>query len=89
MGKSYRLAHIANGKKTVCKRRGKVVSNIYVEQEDDGYVAYQNKKEIARGDTQQEAAKRAHRISPDDPILAERVRMTNAGSRDKWRRLYP
>jgi hypothetical protein len=65
------------------------MSNIYLEREDDDYVAYQNKKEIAHGDTQEEAAKRAHRVSPDDPILAERVRMTKGGSRDKWRRLYP
>jgi len=66
------------------------MSNIYVEQEDGDYVAYQNKKEIAHGNTQEEAAKRAHRVSPDDPILAERVRMTKGGgSRDKWRRLYP
>jgi hypothetical protein len=65
------------------------MSNVYVEQEDEGYVAYQDKKEIARGDTQEQTAKRAHRVSPDDPILAERVRMTKGGSRDKWRRLYP
>jgi hypothetical protein len=64
------------------------VSNIYIEQEEDGYVAYQNNKKIAEGDTQMQAAKRAHRESPDDPILAERVRNTDAGSRDKWRRMY-
>lgn len=65
-----------------------VVSNIYIEQEEDGYVAYQHNKKIAEGDTQMQAAKRAHRESPDDPILAERVRNTGAGSRDKWRRMY-
>jgi ferredoxin len=65
------------------------VSNVYIEQEDDGYVAYQNKKIVAEGDTQMQAAKRARRECPDDPILAERVRNTGAGSRDKWRRIYP
>jgi Family of unknown function (DUF5678) len=65
------------------------MSNIYVEQHDDKYVALQNKKVIAEGDTQMEAAKRAHRKEPGDPILAERVRMTKGGSRDKWRRVYP
>jgi Family of unknown function (DUF5678) len=65
------------------------MSNIYIEKEEDRYVAYQNKKVIAQGDTQMQAAKRAHRESPDDPILAERVRNTDRGSRDKWRRIYP
>ena len=65
------------------------MSNIYIEQEEDGYVAYQNKTVIAEGTTQMQAAKRARRESPDDPILAERVRNTGAGSRDKWRRMYP
>jgi hypothetical protein len=69
--------------------KGQIMSNIYVEQDDDGYAAYQNKKTIAKGDTQMQAAKRAHRESPDDPILAERVRNTDVGSRDKWRRIYP
>lgn len=64
------------------------MSNIYIEQEDDGFVAYQNRKVIAQGDTQIQAAKRAHKESPDDPILAERVRNTGSGSRDKWRRMY-
>ena len=65
------------------------MSNIFIEREEDGYVAYQNKKVITEGDTQEEAAKRARRKKPDDPILAERVRNTEGGSRDKWRRLYP
>lgn len=63
------------------------MSNIYIEHEDDGYVAYQNRKVIAQGDTQIQAAKRAHKESPDDPILAERARSTGNGSRDKWRRM--
>ena len=65
------------------------MSNIYVEQEDDGYVALQKKQIIARGDTQEEAAKRAHQLRPDDPVLAERVRKTGKGKPDKWRRMYP
>ena len=63
--------------------------DIFVEQEDDGtYVATQNKRVIAKGDTQAEAVARARRKEPDDPILAERVRNTKSGSRDKWRRVY-
>jgi len=66
------------------------VSNIYIERENDRtYVATQNKRVIATGNTQAETAARAHRNRPEDPILAERVRDTKSGSRDKWRRLYP
>jgi hypothetical protein len=65
------------------------MSNTYVEKEDNGYVAYQNKKVIATGDTQEEAGRRAHNKKPNDPVLAERVRNTEKGSRDKWRRMYP
>lgn len=55
------------------------MSNIYVEKEEGGYVAYQDKKIIAEEATQMQAAKRARRESPEDPILAERVRITGAG----------
>jgi Family of unknown function (DUF5678) len=66
------------------------MSNIYIEQGDDGYVAYQNKNVIATGETQKEAARRAHNKRPCDPVLAERIRNTDMGSRDnKWRRMYP
>jgi hypothetical protein len=65
------------------------MSNIYVEREDDGkYRAFQNKRTIATGDTQRETIDRARNIRPDDPVLAERVRDTNVGGRDKWRRTY-
>lgn len=65
------------------------MSNIYVEREDDGtYEATQNKRVIASGNTQREAIDRARRAKPDDPVLAERVRDTSAGGRDKWRRVY-
>jgi hypothetical protein len=65
------------------------MSNIYVEREEDGtYVATQNKRVIASGDTQAQAVARARRKEPDGPVLAERVRDTKRGSRDKWRRVY-
>jgi hypothetical protein len=65
------------------------MSNIYVEREDDGtYSALQNKRTIATGDTQREAVDRARDRKPDDPVLAERVRDTKVGGRDKWRRTY-
>jgi hypothetical protein len=65
------------------------VSNIYVEREGDRkYVATQNKRTIATGSTQGETVARARRREPDDPVLAERVRDTKRGSRDKWRRVY-
>lgn len=36
--------------------------------------------------TQAEAIERAREIDANAAILVERVRITNAGSRDKWRR---
>lgn len=65
------------------------MSNIYVEQETDGtYVATQKGRTVATGDTQRETIDRARRARPDDPVLAERVRDTDVGGRDKWRRAY-
>ena len=65
------------------------MSNIYVERQNDGtYVATQNKKVIARGSTQAGTVEAARRKRPDDPVLAERVRDTKNGSRDKWHRVY-
>ena len=37
--------------------------------------------------TQREAVERARRMSPNGTILVERVRDTNRGTRDKWRKL--
>jgi hypothetical protein len=37
-------------------------------------------------DTQAEAIERAGEINPNAAILVERVRNTNRGSRDKWRK---
>jgi uncharacterized protein YdaT len=37
-------------------------------------------------DTQAEAIERAEEIDPNAPILVERVRNTDRGSRDKWRK---
>lgn len=65
------------------------MSNVYVEREEDGsYVATQSNRTIARGETQRQAIDRARRVSPDDPVLAERIRDTEVGRRDKWRRAY-
>jgi hypothetical protein len=65
------------------------MSNIFVEQQEDGtYEATQNHRIIAKGNTQRRTIDRARRVKPDDPVLAERVRDTEAGGRDKWRRVY-
>jgi len=63
------------------------MANIYVGRESDGsYSATQNQKTIATGDTQRVTIDRARRIRPDDHVLAERIRDTTVGGRDKWRR---
>jgi len=65
------------------------MSNIYVEQKHDGtYTATQNHRVIAEGETQRLTIDRARRAEPEDPVLAERVRDTGVGGRDKWRRAY-
>jgi hypothetical protein len=38
--------------------------------------------------TQRLAGAKAHKSDPTAPVLAERVRNTSGGSRDKWRRLF-
>lgn len=64
-------------------------SSIKVEQKQDGnYTATHNARVIARGETQRETIDRARRVEPDVPVLAERVRDTRSGRRDKWRRVY-
>jgi len=68
------------------------MSDVFVERKDDGtYRALQNKKTIATGETQAETIDEAkeNRTKPDEsPIFAERVRNTEEGRRDKWRRVY-
>jgi hypothetical protein len=39
-----------------------------------------------RSDTQAEAIERAREIDPNAAVLVERVRNTNVGGRDKWRK---
>lgn len=40
----------------------------------------------ATAPTQREAIERARELNPDGPVLVERVRTTNAGKPDKWRK---
>lgn len=61
----------------------------YIEQNDDG--RYSAKKGgVARAsaieDTQAEAIARAKQIDPTAPIHVERVRTTERGAPDKWRK---
>jgi hypothetical protein len=61
----------------------------YIEQrQDKTYKAIQNQQIIATGDTQREAIDGARKKKPNDVVLAERVRDTDAGGRDQWRRVY-
>jgi hypothetical protein len=61
------------------------MSNVYIEQRDGKYVAIQNKQVIATGQTQGKTIDRAKTMRPNDTVLAERVRDTKVGGRDKWR----
>jgi hypothetical protein len=63
---------------------------LFIEQrETEGdYVIRRSGAERASGreDTQAEAIERAREIDPNAAILVERVRNTDRGGRDKWRK---
>jgi hypothetical protein len=66
------------------------MSEFFIERrEDEGDYAIRRrgaKKASDVCDTQAEAVDRAEEIDPNATILVERVRNTNRGSRDKWRK---
>lgn len=62
---------------------------LYVERRDEGDYAIRRPSSDRASDvreTQAEAIERAREIDPDAAIHVERVRDTDRGSRDKWRR---
>lgn len=62
---------------------------LYIERREEGdYAVRRPDSERASDvrDTQAEAIERAREIDPNAAIHVERVRNTNRGSRDKWRR---
>lgn len=61
----------------------------FVERTDSGDYAVRRggaQRASAIEDTQAEAIARARQIDPSAPIHVERVRNTDKGSRDKWRK---
>jgi uncharacterized protein YdaT len=66
------------------------MSEFFIERREDGgdYAIRRRgaKKASDVCDTQAEAVERAEEIDPNATILVERVRNTNRGSRDKWRK---
>jgi hypothetical protein len=67
-----------------------VMTKLFVERrENEGDYAIRRpgaKRISDTRDTQAEAIDRAEEIDPQAAILVERVRDTNRGSRDKWRK---
>jgi hypothetical protein len=62
---------------------------IFVERRPQGDYAVRRPDSERASDvkpTQSEAIERAGEIAPDSTILVERVRDTNVGGRDKWRK---
>ncbi len=58
-----------------------------VERKDDGtYRALRNGRTVATGDTQKSTAEKVEKLFPNDAIEVERVRDTEYGTRDHWRR---
>lgn len=65
------------------------MGNIIVEPEDDGgYVALKNGKVVVRGATQKQTGDKAHDLRPNDTIEAARVRTTDDGIPDEFRKLH-
>ena len=65
------------------------MSNVIVEPENDGtYAALQNKRVITGGQTQLEAAEKAHDLRPNDHVVAARVHGTPPPGRDKFRHIF-
>lgn len=65
------------------------MGNIIVEPEEDGgYAALKNGKVVVRGATQKQTGEKAHDLRPNDTIEAARVRTTDDGIPDKFRKLH-
>jgi hypothetical protein len=65
------------------------MANIIVEPEDDGgFAALKNGRVVVRGKTQKEAGDKAHDLRPNDTIEAARVRTTEDGIPDEFRKLH-
>jgi hypothetical protein len=61
----------------------------FIEQRPEGDYAVRkpdSKRASAVAPTQKEAIEQAEKINPDATVLVERVRNTNVGRRDKWRK---
>jgi hypothetical protein len=62
---------------------------VFIERRDDGDYAVRKQgsdRASAIEQTQQEAIEKAQEMNPGVPILVERVRDTDVGGRDKWRK---
>jgi len=61
----------------------------FIEQRPEGDYAVRkpdSKRASAIAPTQKKAIKQAEHINPNATVLVERVRNTNVGRRDKWRK---
>ena len=56
---------------------------------DGSYKATHNGRTIGTGDTQNEAAWNGQDARPNAPVVAQRVRDTEEGYPDEFRRIYP
>jgi uncharacterized protein YdaT len=62
---------------------------LFIEKRDDGDYAIRKPNSKRASDiqpTQKEAIERAKQLNPDATIQVERVRNTEGGNRDKWRK---
>jgi hypothetical protein len=72
------------------EKRGCMASSVFIERREQGDYAVRkpgSERASAILPTQAEAIERAREMHPDAAIHVERVRDTNVGGRDKWRKL--
>ncbi len=64
-------------------------NSLFIEQRENGDYAIRkpdSERASAITSTQKEAIEKAKELNPDAAIHVERVRNTNVGNRDKWRK---
>jgi hypothetical protein len=71
-------------------KEGYMANEVFIERREEGDYAVRkpgSERASAILPTQAEAIERAREMHPDAAIHVERVRDTNVGGRDKWRKL--
>ena len=65
------------------------MAEIFVQQRGpQQYVALRDEEIVSAGTTEEDTARRAHRLYPGDVVFGEQVRTAATGLREKWSRIF-